>query len=541
MKKFCNKISKQQWRVSVPNLNSTLFRRSASSPDGKSDSENSYNLNENLAISECSGSFLTINSDTSERARSVTNSTAIAEENEETDSDRESKYEDASPMYEKKMEFMVTESNNELDQNVYADVENSLNNSKDSDESTKFVYDIPKISFSFFEDPLSVDGPTEEYEVLNVKPRCSTPKLKSEVKIVLATPLFLNAENETDLDASGEEINASSDKEFNDKSQIVQSQDDVSISESKCEVSDPKTVEIDFTMLSFDDVALTNLLKCDSDPSVDLREEKENDNDDDDDGLYKVPTKPYKRLSQSLNDFNTISAKKKEESNRNSGCSQISRSQIIQHNVVLEEQPSQDKVDDNGSNLDYCNVRSKLPLKVRRATLLRRPQMRLKTNETWSNLRTTVSNIIATHSAAQRVGANTNNEKVIHLDQFYKNSRSKCKSFVKKSGKIFGRKRGQENVDPNIKDDSISDTSSAIVKNDAFFAKVDLKEMEECNRRDGDAENSEMSDKFGSKSAVSRDEERSDFDFSTLKSAFRRSRMITEVICWFININKLFV
>lgn len=434
--------------MSVPNLNTSIFRRSLS----VSNEENtgSYNIENTTGSSENSGSYLTIDSDVETLKNSMTISEAISETD---NSDIE--YEDAIHSLEM----------SEEEQNLYADIENSLG-PQSLDDEEKFVYDIPKISFSFFE--------AENYETVESK-STSTPKHKSEIKIVLASPPLIP-----------EEIDE----------EIVKSQDDISIAESKYEISSERKLEFELSRLSLDDLCLTNLMKSDSLPSLTLRDNHQED-------FYKVPTKPYKRLSRSLYDINQSKMEKEENEEK---------TKTIIHNVILDKTPSSGQINDPEVKLDYCNARSKLPMKVRRATLLRRPQMRLKTPESWQNLRSKVSTMISSHSAAQRVGA-SQNDRVINLDEFYEKSRSKCKKLVNRF-----KKRGQENLDPNV--ETCSETSSQIVKNDAFFAKVDCGDNESGDTLVGN--DSETADKFLSLT--------DDKSVATLKSAFRRSRvMITEV------------
>lgn len=535
MKKFCNKISKQPWRVSVSNLNASFFRKGSASPESDSYNVTPNNGNtEQSEHSDNSGSYLTVNSEHSDKNKSNRNSviTEGIEEGEDTDDDQESRYEDASPMYDKKVAICLSsgdENEEEITQHLYADIENSLDKVDDKNDD-KFIYDVPKISFSFFETLEDVESEAkcstpvkseqfEEYEELDVQPIL---KLQSHVKIVLALPAIEHQLNDSLLET---------DESFYDSCKMSESQDDVSLAETHCEISDQKTVEFDVSRLSLidNDLVVTNLntnlnLKSGSEPNVIEGLEIE---EEEDDGLYKVPTKPYKRFSQSLHDFNNI----REEA----PPLPSPRIPIIQHHVVLPTKDTSDErsVEDSLVKLDYCNARSKLPLKSRRATLLRRPQMKLKSMESWSNFRTKMTNMIAVHSAAQRVGASVpiaDNDRVINLDQIYKSSRNTCKKLVEKSGKLFHKKRGQENVDPNV-ESNCSDSASQIVKNDAFFAKVDLKdkESEDCDSSDTVVDGSEVSDKFGSNYlTLPREEGRSDFDLNTLKSAFRRSRMIHE-------------
>lgn len=484
MKKFYTKLSRPSWRVTVPNLNTSFFGKAEEKTDIEQKSENFRN-SESYDVQKAE----TQNSEKDDEIKC-----------EESDSEAESKYEDASPMYEKKPDFDTDSLENMEDVNIYADVDN-IQNTEVSDSSS-YEYDIPRISFSFFEESLRA----AECE-MEVKPITSSPKRKSEIRIILAQPI-IEEEDEDSLETS---------------EQTSKSEDEISILATRCEIDEPKTIEMNFTQ-SLDNLSIGKLSKCDSEPRIELRQL-----DDEEDNFYKVP-RSYKRLSQSLKDFNALEEVKTSEMpdlpsekniNNEDIVSESSKSNYIVHNIDLKTEETQTNVslEETQSSFEYCDARSKLPAKIRRATLLRRPHVRSKAQDTWFTLRSKVNNIITTHSAAQRVGANTSGEKVLNLEEFYKNSRTRCRKIVQNTSKIFHKKRGQENVDPN------SDTSSQIVKNDAFFAKVDLNEGSEV----GTSCDSEVlnSDKFGSR--ILEDKGMSEFDFGTLKSAFRRSRLIQEV------------
>lgn len=509
MKKFYTKLSRPQWRIAVPNINTTIFGKTTVTKENSHESieEKAENLRN-------SGTYDLVNEQNKmDNRKSATESITATNEtkNEETtdDSDQESKYEDASPMYEKKIDFSNDTLNYLDDMNIYADVENVQSPSEKSEcSSLSYEYDIPRISFSFFEESLKADTEMED------KPITSSPKRRSEIKIVLAAPPLIEEDEDDDSETKQQEPVETID---------TSSQDDISISATRCEIDlEPKTIEMDYYK-SLDDLSTGKISKCGSEPSIDIRV-KELEQEDEE-GFYKVP-KSFKRLSQSLSNFNTIKPKEDLSVHSESDLKSLDESVekdltniLIEHNVVLDKIKEIDPAEEAQTSLEYCDARSKLPAKIRRATLLRKPHMRAKAQDTWSTLRSKVSNMISSHSAAQRVGANTSGEKMLNLEEFYKNSRTKCRKIVHNTSKIFNKKRGQENVDPN------SDTSSQIVKNDAFFAKVDLNEdsSELCT-----VDGSEVSDKFGSR-MLETEKAINDFDFGTLKSAFRRSKYIQEV------------
>lgn len=495
MKKFYTKLSRPNWRVTVPNLNTSFFGKAEEKTDAEEKSGNLRN----------SGSYDLQNAEQQYENEIKT---------EESDSEADSKYEDASPMYEKKNDFENDSLNNVEDLNIYADVDNIQNT--EVPDPNSYEYDIPRISFSFFEESLRSESETD------TKPATSSPKRKSEIRITLAQPTIEEEDEEREDSVETNE-------------EMSKSDDDISILAIRCEIDEPKTIEMSI-LESLDRISIGKLSKCDSEPHIERIEEQE-----DEDNFYKVP-KSYKRLSQSLKDFNTLEIKTpdlpvtpdlpydlpQKPSEIVTDEKITKQANYIVHNVDLKSEETQtngsieetrSSFEETQSSFEYCDARSKLPAKVRRATLLRRPHVRSRAQDTWFTLRAKVNNIITTHSAAQRVGANTAGEKILNLEEFCKNSRTRCRKIVQNTSKIFHKKKGQENVDPS------SDSSSQIVKNDAFFAKVDLNEGSEV----GTSVDSEVlsNDRFGSR--VLEERGMSEFDFGTLKSAFRRSRIVQEV------------
>ncbi|XP_044257735.1 uncharacterized protein LOC123006894 [Tribolium madens] len=227
---------------------------------------------------------------------------------------------------------------------------------------------------------------------------------------------------------------------------------------------------ISFSFINEPKTPIVGLIKCGSDPNLVLRDKPD---DDDDDGLYKIP----RRFSQSLTDF------KVEEfqayTSDHSSIEHVSCSQVI------VQKPE----------LDYCKARSKLPLKLRRPTFLKKPRA-------WNQIRTKFSNIMIEHAAQQRVGAFNDKEKIT-LEEVYKTSKTKCKNAFRSTTRIF--KRNQDSLD----------SENSFVKNDAFFAKVPL------TPNDIEYKFDYNNDKVGKN-----DDEKGDFDFSSIKSAFRRSKFV---------------
>lgn len=460
MKKFCNKITKQQWRLTVPNVNSSIFKKSPKIDRNGSVKCGSYDLEE--AQKEY------------DRSRSVPNSVFI-----ETDSSDSDNYQDASTMSDKR-----NSAHTDDDADVYEDADNKivLVSKNMTETNSEFEYDVPKISFSFFEQ--------EEYATVIPKEE-STPAHKSEVKIVLASP-----------ESFDDDSDRNSEKDVSDTEVVVET----------------KTVDLTLTK---DLVDFPVIMKSGSDPNISYRAKKESDEPEDDDGLYKVPRRLH-RLSQSLNDFNIENIET--ITSVHSSIEHISCSQVIPQDLEPEAETTL-RSSQNSESMDYCKTRSKLPLKLRRATLLRKPKA--KAVDTWMNIRSKFNNMITEHAVQQRVGAIDNRDKIaINIQEVYNSSRDKCKKVLKSTGRIF--KRNQENIDPN------SDTSSQIIKNHAFFANLKASDIEyklnytnnseEVNKSEPETPDSNKS-KVLSRSTS--DEKKEEFDFNTIKSAFRRSKLIT--------------
>lgn len=465
MKKFCNKITKQQWRLTVPNVNTSIFKKSPKEERRETTVKcGSYDLQE--AQREY------------DRSRSVPNSVLI-----ETDSSDSDNYQDACAMSEKR-----SSAHTDDDVDVYEDADNKvvLISKNMTQSNAEFEYDVPKISFSFFEKH-------EEYATVVPKGE-STPAHKSEVKIVLASPESFDDYVDSDKN---------SEKDVSDTEVVVET----------------KTFDLTLTK---DLTEFPVIMKSGSDPNISFRMKKihEQPDEEDDDGLYKVPRRHH-RLSQSLNDFNIENIET--ITSAHSSIEHISCSQVIVQEP--QEEDANPKSSQNSESMDYCKTRSKLPMKLRRVTLLRKPKA--KAVDTWINIRSKLNNMMTEHSAQQKVGAYENKEKLsINIQEVYNNSRDKCKRVLKSTGKIF--RRNQENIDPN------SDTSSQIIKNHAFFANLKASDIEyklNYSNNSDEPNKSEPSSPDSNKLKVlsrsTSDEKKEEFDFSTIKSAFRRSKLIT--------------
>lgn len=475
MKKFCNKITKQQWRVTVPNINSSLFKRSPKDENNRKTVSGSYDLEE--AQREY------------DRCRTV--SGGAVEPSESSDSEN---YEDAR-MSEKHSSVNAMSTDDDCELYVDVDCKTPEKMTLEGNDQP-FEYDVPKISFSFLERGANENEPAE-YAVVAPK---TTAQHKSEVVIVLSDP----QNNAQDSNSTNELV--------------------------------IETKSIDVCLVKdLQDFPMCGLVKSGSDPNIRYRHSKIEEEDEEE--FYKVP-RPTKRfrLSQSLNDFNVENVET--ITSAHSSIEHISCSQTLAQNVKDENGVQAGSA--NSESMDYCKLRSKLPLKLRRVTLLRRPKA--KAADTWTNLRTKFNSMMAEHATHQRVGAFENNKEklVLNIEDVYKSSKDKCKKVLKNTGKMFSKGRRRQGSIA-----SSGDNSSQIVKNHAFFAKVDLKasdiEYKLNYANDSESKNGDVTDdkaggavrnNVGSNDqrSVSRsvsEEKKEEFDFGTIKSAFRRSKMIT--------------
>lgn len=260
---------------------------------------------------------------------------------------------------------------------------------------------------------------------------------------------------------------------------------------------------------NFEDPQQRVIIKCGSDPNLRL-----NPPPGDDDGLYKVPKSLQRnRLSMSLNDFDpeqieTISSV-------HSSIEHISCSQTI------VQEPQKD---------EYCKARSKLPIRLRRVTFLRKP--RSKAADTWTSLKAKMSEMMANEGGSKPGQLSERDKLAVNIEEMYRHSKSKCKKVLRSTGKMFrkkdadsasekgdegGRKEGlviEHSVVGEREDEAVY---SKIVKNDAFFERVDS------------ANGSDSFDGFNGSEVAKKAEKRDDFDFATIKSAFRRSKFFGEV------------
>lgn len=500
MKKFCHKITKQQWRVSVPNLNTSLFKKTFS----RDDSEKNH-LSVREIKTSSSGTYDLQEAEKNYRTTSSVPNSIFNSDSSDTESDE--KFEDACTVLNKSNTNIDDESRNMIfDTNLYVDLESNENINQGMNHSNaKYECEVPTISFSFFD----TDQDGDQYETVNVK------KHKSSITIELSNPVDLTSDKSPSLDTllndrcstPTEETSLSTEVFSTPKSTMT---DEYSVpikmschEESTILIKETKHIELYMTKnleeLSFN-------MKCGSDPNVCLRTIDE----EEDDGLYKVP-RPLQRnrISLSLNDC-TLDMVPLSTGSMEGSIEHISCSQVLLEKAKIENGAL--SMPCNTENFDYCYTRDKLPAKLRRITLLRKPKN--KAVDTWTNLKLRVNNL--SHiSDKERISNN--------IEGMYKSSKNKCKKVLRQTGMMFKSKKDQENVDPN------RSHSPHITKNEAFFANINRSDDMSVNNKVesvcGESEHLTNSDrlKVVTPSSVESDR-KEDYDFTSIKNAFRKSK-----------------
>lgn len=523
MKKFlATKINKEQWRLTVPNINQNLFRKS-SKDDDKSDKE-----------SKRSSGFYDFQEAQNEydKSRSLPNSvyvdTSCSESEEEI-------FEDARGMSDKK-------DTSDTDADVYTDVEPVLKaEPKNIDKNnSKYEYDVPRISFKFFEKELKVT--TEENEIEENEHQYEDPEephyepvkvVKSELKFTLLP--------KKDDDEEFEEI---------DDTKIV----DDNRSSPVCHPSEKFVSHTEVYVNSLECIPIATIKSAGSDPNIALRPKNESELDD---GFYQVPRslKKANRLSQSLNDFDMEdieNAAPKIITAETPSIEHISASQIL----VRSFSDNTDVMENADDNKPDKRSPRKLSIPIRRPSFLKTPK---KTVEKWNNFKTKFNNIMMEQAAQQRVGAYEDKEKIaLNIENMYKNSKTKCRKMLQSTSKIFQKKKNADNIDDSgsevvtrahlkasdieyklnyeIKEDS--DLSGSKVLNDSRTSEdnsvvpTDSKiSSPSIGPASIDTSKISCDSKFSSDSRILDDSKKEDFDFSALKTALKK-RLFTNEVCY---------
>ncbi|CAG9858488.1 unnamed protein product [Phyllotreta striolata] len=281
MKKFIStKINKQQWRITVPNLNSTIFRRSPSKEDEKTSKRSSgfYDFAEAQQVYD--------------QTRSLPNSVYMEAASSSSSS---CEFEDAKG----ELEFPARP------ETVCAKIE-----SKNTEENNgQFEYDVPKISFKFFgkDDQTALETNTDETD--------------NEISLRVA-------ENNTLTVIVPDCVSL--------QEELLEEYDEL----PPCHPSEKFVSQTEMFVRSLEDIPVTALKSAGSDPNLAITIKHVEDEDD----FYQVPRplKVTNRLSQSLKEFDTINKENPPDlvilSNHSSLSSieHISASQIIN----ISEEPA---------------------------------------------------------------------------------------------------------------------------------------------------------------------------------------------------------
>lgn len=530
MKKFLTtKINKDQWRLTVPNINHSIFRKS-SKDDDKSDKE-----------SKRSSGFYDFQEAQVEydKSRSLPNSVYVDTSCSESD---EEIFEDARAMSDKNKDTSDT------DGDVYTDVEpvsKAVCTNIDKNNS-KYEYDVPRISFKFFEkEQKQEDGikdDIEDTEELQDEPNehhyeDADQQHYEPVKIVRSELKLTLLPNKDDEDEQFEEIGTKP----------------VASSSPVCHPSEKFVSHTEVYVNSLECIPISIMKSAGSDPNIALRQK---DDQDPDDGFYQVPRslKKTHRLSQSLNDFDVEqieNSSTKIVTAETPSIEHISASQIFLRPHLDD---NVDKESNIGENKDK-KLSRKLSIPIRRPSFLKTPK---KTVEKWHNFKTKFNNIMMEQAAQQRVGAYEDKEKIaINIEEMYKNSKHKCKKMFQSTSKIFQKKKHTDNFDDTISEPSLkSHLKASDIEYKLNYEVSDNSELNDSNIVDdlrisednnsvvpNDSKVSSSSirqtsmdtSKISCDSKLSCDNrsldssKKDDFDFSALKSALKKKLFTNEV------------
>ncbi|XP_019870543.1 uncharacterized protein LOC109599050 isoform X2 [Aethina tumida] len=475
MKKFCNKIQQREWRITVPNIN---FRRSLSSEKSPSKrSSGSYDLQEAQLEFD--------------QNRSLPNSVYIDSDSESDDE----RFEDARTM---------SANSNKDDNELYADVVvcNKFESKNLELANGRFQYDVPRISFKFFE--RKTDDTYENAEVIVEEEQEPEQALDYDVvKPLSKSELKIHLTHAVELDDSEDERKEDTPEKYVSQTEITFRKKDTQGEEKEDTQGEEKEEGQEL------EGSLSPIIKSGSDPNIIMRDHEEED------GFYKVPRsfKQSNRLSQSLHDFNQDEIEVQPITTAHSSIEHISCSQII---VQGPDLPTKENSNSQTSELDYCKVRKKMPMILRRPTMLKKPKNMMNS---WNNFKTKFNNLLEEQAAHQRVGAFNDREKpVINLEEVLKTSKDKCKKVFTTTGRIFKHKRPQE-IDGN--------SSSSLNKNEVFFDKVHKVKASDIVYKFDNSETS-FSEGVNGKSKNNHDDKRDELDFSTVKSTFKKNKYVPE-------------
>ncbi|KAF7281452.1 nostrin [Rhynchophorus ferrugineus] len=503
MKKFCNKLAKKEWRVTIPNITSPVFGRS---PNKETEDKTSKRSSGFYDLQEAQVEY--------DKCQSLPNSVYIESPSSSSESDvDDDNYHDAREK-SSNQDIRRSVSENETDQELYVDVEEPKNIDRNN---SRFEYDVPRISFKFSEkrDP---ESNIYENNVHGSEPVLVKHTAKSEVKIVLQTP-----EGDISTDAPPD-IPPDT---IHDVEETKKSENDEDL--PKCHSSEKFGSQTEIVVRRSRENIPLAIMKCGSDPN--LRSSIEDDN------LYKVPRtlKIQHRMSQSLNDFDPENMNQTISTSNHSSIEHISCSQV---NLARQNQPPNraGSVSTDSIKLDYCKTRSKLPIRIRRPTLLRKPK---KSVDSWNNFKSKVSNMI---SEQQEALQKVDREKIaMNIEEMYKSSKNKCKKVFQNTGKIFSPRSTpskKSGVSEGSSDVVSCANSPSIGKNSEStftFRKSKLRVSDIEYKLNVNGENSAAMSDCEPVSPISKDGSedvgdgmKEEFEISTIRSAFRKKLFLPE-------------
>lgn len=519
MKKFLStKINKEQWRLTVPNINHGIFRKAPTKDEDKSDKE-SKRSSGFYDFSEAQIEY--------DKTRSLPNSVYIDTSSE---SEEEELFEDARAMSDKNKDTSDT------DVDVYTDVDPvpKAEPTNIDQNNSKYEYDVPRISFKFFEKDQKVQSNEKEEQVEHHYEDADHPHyepvkvVRSELKLTL--------------------LPTKNDEEEFEEVKIEEN----SASSPICHPSEKFVSQTEVYVNSLECIPVATVKSAGSDPNIALRQIKDLEPDD---GFYQVPRslKKTHRLSQSLNNFDV-------EQIENAGVTivsaempsmeHISASQILVK-PHLENVADQDSIEETKSDKKFSR---KLSIPIRRPSFLKTPK---KTVEKWNNFKMKFNNIMMEQAAQQRVGAYEDKDRIaINLEEMYKNSKTKCKKMFQSTSKIFQKKKNADSFD-EVNSESVARTQlrASDIEYKLNYEISDNSELNESQILDDSRTSEENSgvpvdsnisnsnlrqasvdtSKISCDSILSCDNKSSegskkdDFDFSALKTALKKRIFTNEV------------
>ncbi|CAG9813904.1 unnamed protein product [Phaedon cochleariae] len=479
MKKFITtKISKQQWRVTVPNINANVFRKSPAKEDDKSSDKESKRSSGFYDFQDAQQEY--------DKTRSLPNSVYVTTSSSD---EEEEEFEDARAAMSDRSSNKNKE-NSDTDQEVYQDVEPTVKVSKNiSQNNSQYEYDVPRISFKFFEKH-------KQKEEENDQPNYEDVEVASEVKIVLHSP-------EEETVTIVEDRTKEEDCEF-----------------PLCHPSEKFVSQTEIFIEGLENIPLSVIKSAGSDPNLVLREEQEDDN------FYQVPRslKKANRLSQSLKDFDIENLDNKEQvqGSHDSSIEHISASQVFTENYVFRT-PTKEIPNGTAEVPSPSKSKTKL-LKLRKPAILDKPKAK------WENFRSKFNSLMVEQAAQQRVGAFSDKEKVtINFEEMYKNSKTKCKKVFQNTSKMFNKKKTQDCGDTSpesVHHLTASDIEYKLNFSDGVQGGSELNESKDLNDSKASSENLMNDSSFSNESKVSNEDSKK--DFGALKNALKRRLFANE-------------